>query len=235
MRAPATIAAVGLAAWSAPGAACRVAPLCRALGIPRDRIAHGPVACLTFDDGPHPEGTPAVLDALAAAGAHATFFLVGEQVERFPSVAARVAAEGHQVALHGQRHRNQLRLTPSALARDLDRGTRAIEAVTGVRALLYRPPYGIFSAGGLAAVRQAGLEALLWSRWARDWRRRASAESIAAEATAGIRAGDVVLLHDSDAYSAPGSWRATAAALPAILDAIAAAALRAEPAGVAGA
>lgn len=233
MRAPATIAAAGAAAWSLPAAACRVAPLCRALGIPRDRIAHGPVACLTFDDGPHPQGTPAVLGALAAAGARATFFLVGEQVERYPAEAARIAAEGHEVALHGQRHRNQLRLPPSAVARDLERGRRAVEAATGAGVRLYRPPYGIFSAGGLGAVRRAGLEALLWSRWARDWRRRARAESIAAEAAAGIRAGDVVLLHDSDAYSAPGSWRATAAALPAILDAIAAAGLRAEPAGFA--
>ncbi len=233
MRAPATIAVTGLAAWSLPAAACRVAPLSRALGIPRDRIAHGPVACLTFDDGPHPQGTPAVLEELAAAGARATFFLVGEQVERFPAVAARIAAEGHEIALHCQRHRNQLRLGPRALVRDLERGALAIAEATGVRPRLYRPPYGIFSVAGLAAVRRRGLEALLWSRWGRDWRSRATARSIAADAAGGIRAGDVVLLHDGDAYSARASWRATAAALPAILAAIAAAGLRTEPAGFA--
>ena len=60
---------------------------------------------LTFDDGPHPQGTPATLDALSAAGATATFFLVGEQVARWPGLAAEIAAAGHEIGLHGYRHR----------------------------------------------------------------------------------------------------------------------------------
>jgi peptidoglycan-N-acetylglucosamine deacetylase len=56
---------------------------------------------LTFDDGPHPEGTPAVLEILAAADIKATFFLVGEQVQRRPALAAEIAGRGHTVALHG--------------------------------------------------------------------------------------------------------------------------------------
>ena len=81
---------------------------------------------LTFDDGPHPAGTPAVLGVLERAGARATFFLVGEQVRRDPALAREIVAAGHAVALHGDRHRCQLRLTPRALDEDLDarRGDR---------------------------------------------------------------------------------------------------------------
>src|SRR3954452_22020216 len=83
---------------------------------PGDRTeASGPdgggYVALTFDDGPHPQGTPAIMEALAAAGARATFFLVGEQVERRPALAAELVAAGHEVALHGHRHRAMLRLT----------------------------------------------------------------------------------------------------------------------------
>jgi hypothetical protein len=77
----------------------------------------------------------------------------------------------------------------------------------------------------LAEVRRRGWAPLLWSRWGRDWRARATPAGVAAEVTRDLAAGDVLLLHDADDYSAPGSWRTTVAALPAILDAIGAAGL----------
>ncbi|MEA2436167.1 MAG: peptidoglycan-N-acetylglucosamine deacetylase, partial [Thermoleophilaceae bacterium] len=117
-----------------------VPPLCRALRIPRRLDVDGVV--LTFDDGPHPEGTPAVLDALGQNSA--VFFMIGEQVERYGSLAAEVAAAGHEIALHGFRHRNQMRVTPRWLADDLARGADAIASATGRAPRLYRPPYGIF-------------------------------------------------------------------------------------------
>jgi peptidoglycan/xylan/chitin deacetylase (PgdA/CDA1 family) len=82
---------------------------------------------------------------------------------------------------------------------------------------LYRPPNGVFTLWGLRLIRSLGLQPLLWSKWGRDWERSATASTIARRATAGIQAGDVVLLHDADHYTAHGSWRATAAALPEIL------------------
>ena len=173
---------------------------------------------LTFDDGPHPHGTPAVLESLREAGAKATFFLAGEQVERRPSLAAEIVAAGHRVELHCHRHRNQLGLTPRALLEDAERGRAAIEDASGQAIADYRPPYGIFSGAGLRAVRGRGWRPVLWSRWGRDWSRRASADSIRQRLTAGVRAGDILLLHDADFYSAPGSWVRTAAALPAILE-----------------
>jgi peptidoglycan/xylan/chitin deacetylase (PgdA/CDA1 family) len=179
--------------------------------------ASGAVA-LTFDDGPHPEGTPAVLEALARAGASATFFLVGEQVERNPGLVGEIVAAGHGVAVHAHRHRLPLRLTPRAFLDDLVRAEATVAEAAGRRPVLYRPPYGKFSWTALAAVRRRGLAPLLWSRTGGDWTRRASVESIAAGVTRDVRAGDVLLLHDADTYGRAGSHRRTAAALPRVLE-----------------
>jgi peptidoglycan-N-acetylglucosamine deacetylase len=213
--------------WAGPALAAHVPAVARhyALECRLDRSA----VALTFDDGPHPEGTPAVLDALAARGATATFFLVGEQVERRPDLARRIVDEGHEVAIHGHRHTLLLRRSVAALAADLDRAEETIRAATGVAPTLYRPPYGVFSSGALDHVRGRGWRPLLWSAWGRDWERRATASSIAARVTRKLRAGDVVLLHDSDAYSSAGSWVRTVAAVPSVLAAVAALGVPADP------
>jgi peptidoglycan/xylan/chitin deacetylase (PgdA/CDA1 family) len=172
---------------------------------------------LTFDDGPHPQGTPAVLEALREHGAAATFFLAGEQVVRRPALAAEIVAAGHRVELHCHRHRNLLRLGVREFLEDAERARAAIEEAAGQEIADYRPPYGIFSAATLRAVRRRGWRPVLWSRWGKDWRKRATADSIARHSSSGVRAGDIVLLHDADYYSARGSWMRTAAALPLIL------------------
>jgi len=212
-----TPAAAALAAWSLPALAPLVPSLCRSLGIPRTLSGDEAVVALTFDDGPHPHGTPAVLEALAAVRARATFFLVGEQVRREPALAREIVAAGHTVALHGDRHRLQLRVSPRALAADLNRGHAAIAETTGVAPRHYRPPFGIFSPAGLAIVRRRGWTPLLWSRWGHDWRLHRTPGQIAAELTERLAPGDVLLLHDADHYSQPGSWQRTVAALPAVL------------------
>ena len=212
-----TVIAGCATAWSLPALASLSPGLRRTLRIP-GRVPDGAVAFLTFDDGPHPRGTPAVMDALDRGGARATFFLVGEQVRREPSLAAELVSAGHTVELHGDRHRNHLRLSPAAAADDLRRGAEAIAEATGRWPSWHRPPYGTFSAGSLAAARRLGFGPLLWSRWGRDWRGDATAEGIAQLVSEQARGGDILLLHDSDAYSAPGSWRATAKALPMVLD-----------------
>jgi peptidoglycan/xylan/chitin deacetylase (PgdA/CDA1 family) len=196
-----------------------------ALGLPR-RINDPVGAAITFDDGPHPEGTPAVLEALAEADARATFFLCGEQVERDPALAAEIVAAGHTAAVHGYRHRNMLRLAPSTFVDDLERGIAAIEDATGSRPELYRPPYGIFSYPGMVEVQARGLRSLLWSRWGHDWRAGRAPAEIAAEVTRELDAGDVLLLHDADHYSEPGCWRGTVAALPMVVERIRSTGLR---------
>jgi peptidoglycan/xylan/chitin deacetylase (PgdA/CDA1 family) len=169
---------------------------------------------LTFDDGPHPEGTPAVLEALGDA--RATFFLVGEQVERRPDLVTRILAAGHEIGVHCQRHRNLLRIGRRAVHEDLERAARVIAEAAGRQPVLYRPPYGILNSAALAEARTRGWRTLLWSRSGKDWQRRATADSIRRR-IATLEAGDVVLLHDADFYSAPDSWRRTVAALPGLL------------------
>jgi peptidoglycan/xylan/chitin deacetylase (PgdA/CDA1 family) len=217
-------AGAAAASWALPALAPIAPPVAGLIGAPR-RLDRPDEVAITFDDGPHPEGTPAVLDALAEAGVRATFFVVGEQVERNPSLAAEIAAAGHAVASHGHLHRNQLRRSPAELEDDLRRADAAIAEATGRRPLLYRPPFGVFSWYGIGLAWR-GWTPLLWSRWGRDWAARATPESIAAKVTEALGGGDVLLLHDADTYSADGSHRRTAAALPRVLERIAASALR---------
>jgi peptidoglycan/xylan/chitin deacetylase (PgdA/CDA1 family) len=203
-------------AWCGPGLAVHWPLIAQALGVPLTIPRLDGVA-LTYDDGPHPEGTPAALEALRAGRAKATFFLVGEQVRAYPTLVEEIVSEGHAPAVHAYRHRNQMRLTPAAFEADLDRAVEEIGEVCGRGPTYYRPPYGVFTLTGLAAVRRRGLEPLLWSRWGKDWPSGQAPEQIASRATRGLSRGDVILLHDADSYSSPGSHRATAAATPLIL------------------
>ena len=218
------LAGATAAAWFGPAAAPVIPPVAAAFRIPRTLAAGGGVA-LTFDDGPHGRGTPAVLDALDARGAIATFFLVGEQVERHRTLAAEIVAAGHAIGIHGYRHTLLLRRPPAAVRDDLRRARDVIGSATGTDPWLYRPPYGVFSGPALLQVRRLGWRPLLWSRWGRDWEAGATPEGIAARATTGIGDGDVVLLHDADHYSSPDSWKRTVGALPIVLEAVTAAGL----------
>jgi peptidoglycan/xylan/chitin deacetylase (PgdA/CDA1 family) len=216
----ALLAGAALIAYELPGLAAAWPALRSRLGV-EDRTASGRGCALTFDDGPHPRGTPAVLEILREARVSATFFLVGEQVRRNPAVAREIAAAGHEIALHCDRHRNLLRVPPWQVREDIERALDSIGAETGRSPRLYRPPYGVLNAAALRIARAHGWRTVLWSDWGRDWEARATPESIAALATDGAREGSVVLLHDADDYSARDSWRRTAAALPRILQALA--------------
>jgi peptidoglycan-N-acetylglucosamine deacetylase len=210
-------ALTGAAVHAGPALSSVVPGLGSRLGIVQRQDGAEGVA-LTFDDGPHPQGTPIVLEILREADARATFFLVGEQVERRPELAAEIAAAGHRIELHCHRHRNLLRLTAGQFLEDAERARAAIEDASGQAIADHRPPYGIYSAAALRACRRRGWRPVLWSKWGRDWRGRATGRSIARRATESIGAGDIVLLHDADYYSAPGSWVRTVAALPIILE-----------------
>ncbi len=225
------LAAAGLATaavvHAGPALATTVPPVAAALGLKlREEAAGADEVFLTFDDGPHPGGTPAVLELLREAGARATFFLVGEQVVERPALVAEIVAAGHRVELHCFRHRNQLRLTPRSLLADAERAKAAIEEAGGQEVRDYRPPYGIFSGAGLRAIRRRGWRPVLWSQWGRDWDKTATPDSIATRVSADAMAGDILLLHDADYYSARDSWVRTVAALPRILEELEARGLR---------
>lgn len=216
--------ALAAAAWFGPAAAPVAPMVAAAFRVPR-RLP-GPGIAITFDDGPHSQGTPAVLEALSQANARATFFLIGEQVERAPALATEIAAAGHEIGVHGYRHTLLLRRSPRALRDDFARASEVIAEAIGSAPTLYRPPYGVFSGPALLLVRRLGWRPLLWSRWGKDWVASTTPAAIAARATRELGRGDVVLLHDADHYSSGDSWRRTVAALP---DVLAAASATGEP------
>jgi peptidoglycan/xylan/chitin deacetylase (PgdA/CDA1 family) len=215
------MAAFAAACYALPALAGASPRLRRMLGV-HGATASGRGYALTFDDGPHAQGTPAVLEVLERAGAPATFFLVGEQVERDPSLAREIVSAGHEVGLHCHRHRNLLRLSPMQVRDDIARACATIEDATSRQIHIYRPPYGVLNAAALLLARRHGWRTLLWSHWARDWEPRATPESILALVTANVGEGAVLLLHDADDYGAAGSWQRTADALPRIIDTLAA-------------
>jgi peptidoglycan/xylan/chitin deacetylase (PgdA/CDA1 family) len=220
------LAGAAVAGYMLPGLAAALPALRRPLGI-EDETASGEGYALTFDDGPHPRGTPAVLEILAREAVPATFFLVGEQVRRDPALAREIVDAGHGVGLHCDRHRNLLRLTSWQVREDLARAYAAIEDATSRRPALYRPPYGVLNAAALRLAARSGWRTLLWTHWGRDWEARATPDSIARRVTRGVGPGAVLLLHDADDYSARGSWQRTAAALPRVLHTLAASELAA--------
>jgi peptidoglycan/xylan/chitin deacetylase (PgdA/CDA1 family) len=212
-RDAALVAALALAAYATPALSV---PVRRFPGIvtrgrrPTDAVA------LTFDDGPHPQGTPAVLEALDRAGARASFFVVGEAVRRHRGLLAEILSAGHEIALHGDRHLPHALMLPRSVLRDLERGRAEVEQEAGVAVTALRAPYGAASLATLAYARRRGLTVAGWTRWGWDWRAAVTADSIAAAATRSLAGGEVILLHDSDTYGARDSWRATAAAVPLI-------------------
>jgi peptidoglycan/xylan/chitin deacetylase (PgdA/CDA1 family) len=210
-------AAAAAAGWVAPallrGRVLRAA-ICPAL----TGLGRGSHVALTFDDGPDPESTPAVLDALDRLGWTATFFMLGVQVHRHPVVAAAVVSAGHEAAVHGFSHRNHLARGPVDVHRDVARATAVVTAATGARPSWFRPPYGVLTAGSLTAARRAGLRPVLWTAWGRDWEPRTPVQ-VAGTIKAQLSSGGTVLLHDSDCTArATGSWRATVQALPRLAE-----------------
>src|SRR5919204_661003 len=122
--------------WPRQPAVRRLTPRLAGVGTP------GHVA-LTFDDGPVPASTPAFLEALARRRLRATFFMLGEEVQRAPALAAEVAAAGHEGAGHGDDHRNLLRRDPLATLDGLRRARDTVAEVTGTAPGWFRPPYGV--------------------------------------------------------------------------------------------
>ena len=177
---------------------------------------------LTFDDGPDEDATPAVLDALDAIGARATFFVVGEQVGLAPDLLDELVRRGHEIGLHGFRHVRHASFAAGEATDDLRRGVAALE---GIDPHWYRPPFGRFSDESFRACRELGLAPAYWSAWGIDWEPLPAAR-VAALACRGLADGSVILLHDSSRYASRESALATAEALPLIAERATAAGLR---------
>jgi peptidoglycan/xylan/chitin deacetylase (PgdA/CDA1 family) len=177
---------------------------------------------LTFDDGPDPDFTPAVLDVLAERGVHATFFVVGKRAERHAELVRRIAEEGHALGSHSWSHREPGSLSARELARDYRAGRRAVEAAAWRDVPLFRPPRGLWDARTAVLTRAAGMRTWLWTLDSQDWRPGVAAREIAGRA-AEVAGGGVILLHDAlELPTAPEAEdrSATVAALPALVDGI---------------
>jgi peptidoglycan/xylan/chitin deacetylase (PgdA/CDA1 family) len=172
---------------------------------------------LTFDDGPNPAATPLVLDALAARGVKATFFILGRHAERWPDLVSRVSAEGHAVGNHGYFHRKLHFRSPSYVRRDLELGTAAIVNAGAPRPRLFRAPHGFRSPWVTHIARTLGQRTVGWSLGVWD-SARPGVDEITRRTVEGASSGSILLLHDGDGYDPDGDRMQTAQAVPLIVD-----------------
>lgn len=177
-----------------------------------------PVVALTFDDGPHPRLTPILLDLLKARGMIATFYVLGDRVQRHPELVRRMLAEGHEVGNHSWSHPVLSNHGDARVLQELDDTTRIVYGVTGKVPVTMRPPYGALTRRQRQMVQDSRkLPTILWSVDPRDWRRPAH-QVVSDRILRGVRPGGIVLAHDIH----PSTIRA----VPAVLDGLEARGLR---------
>jgi len=206
-----------LVGGAAHGAFHRNSPI---FGRPITRLrvpSPGRAVALTFDDGPNPDATPTILDALGERSIKATFFILGRHAERWPDLVARVAREGHSIGNHGYYHRKLHFKSPAYVRDDLRLGTERIEAASGRRPRLFRAPHGFRSPWVTPIAKSLGQATVGWSLgvWDSD---RPGVDAIAERTVAGSRPGSILLLHDGDGYDPGGDRMQTARAVPIIVD-----------------
>lgn len=155
-----------------------------------------PIVALTFDDGPHPQLTPKLLDILRDNGVRATFFVVGRNVAAHPDIAHRIIAEGHEIANHSWSHPALTGLGTTGINREISSTSDAIQRATGRQPTLMRPPYGAVNDRVRQNImRDNGLDVVLWSVDPLDWK-RPGAEVVRQRLVAGATPGGILLAHD---------------------------------------
>ena len=208
-------AGVAILGGAVHGAFHRNSPL---FGAPITKApGNGKRVALTFDDGPNPDATPLVLDALRERGVKATFFILGRHADRWPDLVRRVADEGHAIGNHGWFHRKLHFKSPAYVRDDLTRGSKSIEAACGVHPGLFRAPHGFRSPWVTGIARSLGQRTVGWSLgvWDSD---RPGVDVIVDRTVNGARPGSILLLHDGDGYDPRGDRVQTARAVPLIVD-----------------
>ena len=159
----------------------------------RTRAGH---VIFTYDDGPTPVRTPALLRALAEHRATATFFVLMTSVRDNPSLLAEVMDAGHEIGLHGIDHRHLSQLPPRLVEDNLRRGKAELEDVIGRQVRWFRPPYGDQSIGAWRAIKRTGMESVIWSSTSWDWNPDVDNDTRVRMAGMSLAAGSIVLLHD---------------------------------------
>lgn len=156
---------------------------------------------LTFDDGPHPDHTPALLDLLAEHGAKASFFLVGREVERHDALARRIASEGHTLGNHSYSHPRFEALTLDEQLEEIERTQRLLTGIDGRSRHAFRPPRGVLTGAMLASLVRRRHRIDYWSYDSLDYSRRPVPELLETIQRHPPRGGDIILMHDDSEHS----------------------------------
>ena len=167
------------------------------------QIPDGPFVALTFDDGPKAETTSVLLDGLSRRGIHATFFVIGENVEGSEELLLRMEREGHQIGLHTFHHRSLDEVNGADFYAEVDELRRALSGLLGREDFMLRPPYGMITPANRA---RAGAPIILWSVDPEDWSDRDSDRQTAAILEK-VTDGSIILLHDIYASSVETALR----------------------------
>jgi len=185
----------------------------RNAGLTFNRVAvAGKYIAMTFDDGPHPQNTPRLLDMLRARNIRATFYVIGRNVNQHPGIVRRTVAEGHEIGNHSQTHRLLSKLSSSELRDEMTRCQDAIIHAAGVRPRTMRPPYGgLLQAQRELVLAEYGYPTILWSVDPLDWKKPGAA-AVTSRILAGTNPGAIVLAHDLHSQ--------TVDAMPATFDAL---------------
>lgn len=152
-------------------------------------------ALLTFDDGPTPGATDAVLDELERADAKALFFVVGDAVARSPELLRELHDAGHLVGNHTRTHADMRKLSPGEQRAEIESTSRVVEEAIGYAPLYFRPPYGKFNASLRRLLSDLGLIGVMWTLLPYDW--RSDAELSRRVVRKYLEPSVVVALHDS--------------------------------------
>ncbi len=196
------------------------------LRLPSASIGRAEVA-LTIDDGPDPEITPRVLDLLDAHRARATFFCIARHAEQHPALCREIVRRGHSVQNHSYRHAHTFSLLgPAAMRREIEQAQDALAQVTGLRPRFFRAPAGLRNLFLDPVLHALEMRLVAWTRRGFDTRRSDPAE-VLARLTRGLRAGDILLLHDHHCAMTAAGEAVTLAVLPGLLQQFESAGLRA--------
>lgn len=147
---------------------------------------------LTFDDGPHPDITPRVLDLLNEYNAKATFFCIGDRVIEYPTVVEQILAAGHTIGNHTQHHLNGWKTSANEYVNDV------AEAQGLIKTPLFRPPYGRMTGNQARAISKLGLKIIMWNILSADYNQDISPADVSIRVTENIEDGSIVVFHDSE-------------------------------------
>jgi len=149
---------------------------------------------LTFDDGPHPDYTPQLLDLLKKYDVKATFFVVGSKVKSYPDIIKRMSREGHTIGIHHFEHISSWILSPFRLKKQLQMTDQAIMECTGEKVTCYRPPWGSFNLFSLQVSKRYNV--ILWSHIFGDWKVAKGKNGLLEQLLTATEPGSILLLHD---------------------------------------